>query len=402
MVHNYMYVMKKSKLITIVIITVIITAVVTTGIVNPFGFTEFEKLLKFNAAVKIIENAFYEDIDKDEETEMAIAGVAASTGDPYTRYLWGNDAKQYMENVEGNYCGVGLYIESDTSENLISVVSPIAGSPADEQGIVPGDKILKIDGKNYTSEQLDEAASYMRGEEGTEVELTIRQIADGKERTFKLMRSKIEIDTVSGKMLDDNIAYIKLTQFTDGAAEKFNTKLKELNANHPESLIIDLRNNPGGILPEAIAIAGSFVNTDEIVTYTLNKDGDRKDYRAEHSDDSVFIKDIPIIILTNSGSASASEVLSGALRDLGIAKTLGEKTFGKGIVQTVMGIGTSGILTVTTDRYYTPKGICIHGVGIEPDYSVEMSDEKTSRLTTLDESEDDQLKEAIKILKENK
>lgn len=397
-----MYVIKKSKLITIVIITVIITAVVTTGIVNPFGFTEFEKLLKFNAAVKIIENAFYEDIDKDEETEMAIAGVAASTGDPYTRYLWGNDAKQYMENVEGNYCGVGLYIESDTSENLISVVSPIAGSPADEQGIVSGDKILKIDGKDYTGEQLDEAASYMRGEEGTEVELTIRQIADGKERTFKLMRSKIEIDTVSGKMLDDNIAYIKLTQFTDGAAEKFNTKLKELNGNHPESLIIDLRNNPGGILPEAIAIAGSFVNTDEIVTYTLNKDGDRKDYRAEHSDDSVFIKDIPIIILTNSGSASASEVLSGALRDLGIAKTLGEKTFGKGIVQTVMGIGTSGILTVTTDRYYTPKGVCIHGVGIEPDYSVEMSDEKTSRLTTLDESEDDQLKEAIKILKENK
>lgn len=242
----------------------------------------------------------------------------------------------------------------------------------------------------------------MRGEEGTEVELTIRQISDGKERTVKLMRSRIEIDTVSGKMLDGNIAYIKLTQFTDGAAEKFNAKLKELNDNHPESLIIDLRNNPGGILPEAISIAGSFVNTDEIVTYTLNKDGDRKDYRAEHSDDSAFIKDIPIIILTNSGSASASEVLSGALRDLGIAKTLGEKTFGKGIVQTVMGIGTSGILTVTTDRYYTPKGVCIHGVGIEPDYSVEMSDEKTARLTTLDASEDDQLKEAIKILKENK
>ena len=402
MVRNYMYVMKKSKLITIVIITVIITAVVTTGIVNPFGFFEFGKLLKFNAAVKIIENAFYENIDKDKETEMAIAGVAASTGDPYTRYLWGDDAKQYMESVEGNYCGVGLYIENDTKENLISVVAPIAGSPADKQGIVSGDKILKIDGEDYTGEQLDEAASYMRGEEGTEVELTIRQISDGKERTVKLMRSRIEIDTVSGKMLDGNIAYIKLTQFTDGAAEKFNAKLKELNDNHPESLIIDLRNNPGGILPEAIAIAGSFVNTDEIVTYTLNKDGDRKDYRAEHSDDSAFIKDIPIIILTNSGSASASEVLSGALRDLGIAKTLGEKTFGKGIVQTVMGIGTSGILTVTTDRYYTPKGVCIHGVGIEPDYSVEMSDEKTARLTTLDASEDDQLKEAIKILKENK
>lgn len=397
-----MYVMKKSKLITIVIITVIITAIVTIGIVNPFGFTEFGKLLKFNAAVKIIENTFYEKIDKNEEAEMAIAGVAASTGDPYTRYMWGDEAQEYMESVEGNYCGVGLYIENDTNENLISVVAPIAGSPADEQGIVTGDKILKIDGEAYTGDRLDEAASYMRGEEGTEVELTIRQNSDGAERTVKLMRSRIEIETVSGKMLDDKIAYIKLTQFTEGAAEKFNAKLKELEDNKPESLIIDLRNNPGGILTEAISIAGNFVNNDEIVTYTLNKDGDRKDYRAEHADDGVFVRDIPVMILTNGGSASASEVLSGALRDLGIAKTLGDKTFGKGIVQTVMGIGASGILTVTTDRYYTPKGVCIHGVGIEPDYKVEMSDEKTARLTTLDAADDDQLKEAVRILKENK
>lgn len=391
---------KKSRIAISVIAIVLITAILTAGLLNPFGFTEFGKLIKFRVASGIVNSLYYEDIDKAEEADMAIAGVAASAGDPYTRYLWGSDAMSYMENIEGNYCGVGLYIENDTKENLISVVSPIAGGPAEEAGITTNDKILKIDGEIYTGEQLDEASAYMKGQEGTEVELTVRKASDLSEQTVKIVRRQIEIETVSTDMLNNDIGYIKLTQFTDGAGEKFNSKLKELKEKEIKSLIIDLRNNPGGILDEAIKIASCFVKSDEVITYTLNKQGDRVDYCAEQTEDTTFMENLNIIILTNEGSASASEVLSGALRDKGIAQTLGEKTYGKGIVQTVMQVGFDGILSVTTDRYYTPNGVCIHGVGIKPDYEVEMAPEKTAYLTTLDKEEDDQLKEAVRILSE--
>ncbi|MGN0178813.1 MAG: S41 family peptidase [Monoglobaceae bacterium] len=390
---------KKSRFALIIIIVAVAVSVISVGIINPFGFGGFEKLLKLSIATHMIEENYYEDIDKEDVAEMAIAGVAASTGDPYTRYLWGEDAQEYMESVEGNYCGVGLYIENDTEENLISVVSAIAGSPAEAAGITTNDKILKIDGEIYTGEMLDEAASYMRGEEGTEVELTVRVNADGSERDMKLIRQRIEIEMVNGEMLDGGIGYISMSQFTEGVSQKFSEKLKELNKQKMTSLIIDLRNNPGGLLEEAISVASCFAEEGKTVTYTLNKKGERRDYNAEGG---AFIKDIPIIILVNGGSASASEVLSGALHDLGIAKLLGEKTYGKGIVQTVMGLGDDGILSVTTDRYYTPSGNCIHGIGIEPDYNVEMDTEKTAYLSTLDKSDDDQLKEAVKILKEGR
>lgn len=390
---------KKSRFIFIIIMVAVAVSVISVGIINPFGFGEFEKLLKLNIATHMIEENYYEDIDRDDAAEMAIAGVAASTGDPYTRYLWGEEAQEYMESVEGNYCGVGLYIENNTEENLISVVSAIAGSPAEAAGITTNDKILKIDGEIYTGEMLDEAASYMRGEEGTEVELTVRVNADGSERDVRLTRQRIEIETVNSEMLDGNIGYISMSQFTEGVSQKFLEKLKELNKQKMTSLIIDLRNNPGGLLDEAISVASCFVEEGKTVTYTLNKNGERRDYNAESG---AFAGDIPIIILVNGGSASASEVLSGALHDLGIAKLLGEKTYGKGIVQTVIGLGDDGILSITTDRYYTPNGNCIHGIGIEPDYNIEMDTEKTAYLSTLDKSNDDQLKEAVKILKEGR
>ncbi|MDO5310952.1 MAG: PDZ domain-containing protein, partial [Clostridia bacterium] len=202
---------KKSRFILIIIIVSVAVSVISVGIINPFGFGEFEKLLKLNIATHMIEENYYEDIDKDDAAEMAIAGVAASTGDPYTRYLWGEEAQEYMESVEGNYCGVGLYIENDTEENLISVVSAIAGSPAEAAGITTNDKILKIDGEIYTGDMLDEAASYMRGEEGTDVELTVRVNADGSERDVKLTRQRIEIETVNSEMLDGNIGYISMS-----------------------------------------------------------------------------------------------------------------------------------------------------------------------------------------------
>lgn len=386
---------KKSVLVICAIVLVIVTSFVSLAAVNPFGIENFDDFIRFSYVSRLINYMYYEDMDMEEAANTAIAGVAASTGDPYTNYMWGDVAEQYLEQVDGNYCGVGLYIEYDMEQNLISVVSAIAGSPAEAAGITTGDKILKLDGEIYLGSQLSEAASYMKGEEGTDVVLTILSASDGAEHDITLTRSRIEIPSVTGKMLDSKIGYISLSQFTEGVSEKFRTQYKELQS-QADGMIIDLRNNPGGLLEEATAIASLFVDKDEIITYTQDKSGDKTEY-VSSGEDSVNTK-IPIVILTNGGSASASEVLTGALKDYGLATQLGEKTFGKGIVQSVFGFDEE-VISVTTSRYYTPKGVCIHGEGLMPDITVEMDSEKSARISSLDISEDEQLLAAVKHLK---
>lgn len=386
---------KKSKLAIIAVIVIISTAIVSVTAVNPFG-TDFISLIKMSYATKMLDSLYYEAVDKKEAAEMAVAGIAASTGDPYTGYLWGDDAVQYMEQVEGNYCGVGLYIENDTEENLISVVSPIAGSPAEQAGITTGDKIIKIDGEIYTGVQLSEASAYMKGEEGTEVELTVRSAVDGSNRDITLVRSRIVIESVTGKMLDDSIGYINITQFTEGVADSFAKQMKELYDRNMQSLVIDLRNNPGGLLDEAIELSSLFVDDGNVVTYTLDKNDRKNEYHSKKTEQKYSL---PIVVLINGGSASASEVFTGALRDYELATIIGEQSYGKGVVQTVIPVGLDGIMTITISRYYTPGGECIHGTGITPDITEEMSPEKIARLSTLAQSEDNQLLKAVSFLR---
>ena len=235
----------------------------------------------------------------------------------------------------------------------------------------------------------------MRGEEGTDVTLTIRTAADGQTKDVKLTRGRIELESVSGEMLDNNIGYISITQFTENVSQKVGQKCREFK--DMKGLIIDLRNNPGGILDEGVNTAGLFLNDGDVVTYTLNKRGKREDYKVDKGETGRTY-DVPIVILINGGSASASEVMTGALSSYKKATIIGEKSYGKGIVQSVMGMGNDGILSVTVARYYTPDGECIHGTGIEPDIKVEMDAEKTARLSALDKSQDDQLKAAIDYL----
>lgn len=386
---------KKSRLILAVILLIIITSFVTVALVNPFGISNTLDFLKFSQVSGIIENVYYEDTDMSETVNMAIAGVAASKGDPYTNYIWGDMATRYMEEVEGNYCGVGLYIEYDMEENLISVVSAIAGSPAEAAGIGTGDKILKLDGEVYLGSELSEAASYMKGEENTDVVLTIRSAVDGKERDIKLTRSRIEIASVSGKMLSDGIGYISVNQFAENTADKFKEEYNTLSMQNMRALIIDLRNNPGGLLDQAIGMASQFIPEGNLVTYTLDKNEKKQGY---FSDNKNVTTELPIVILQNGGSASASEVFTGALKDYGLATVMGEKSYGKGVVQKVFMIDSDEILSVTAARYYTPNGICIHGEGIEPDVMVEMDAEKTAKISYLEIYDDEQLSAAIDYL----
>lgn len=386
---------KKSRIVISIIAIVLVTAVATTVIINPFGIKNIDDFLRFSIVSKIIDSVYYEDIDKTEASNMAIAGVAASTGDPYTNYIWGDFATQYMKELQGSYCGVGLYIEYDMDNNLISVVSAIAGSPAEKAGIGSGDKILKLDGEIYLGEQLSEAASYMRGEEGTDVVLTIRNASDSNERDVTLTRSQIEIASVECEMLDD-VAYIRVTQFTEGVADDFAEIYYDLAKQGASSLVIDLRNNPGGLLDEAIDMASLFVDRGEIVTYTLDKNGNKTEYKSSGAEKMI---DIPTVILLNAGSASASEVVSGALKDYGKAVLMGEKSYGKGVVQSAMELGDRAVLSVTIARYYTPNGNCIHGEGLHPDKEVVMDAEKAARLSSVEPSDDEQLIAAIEYLK---
>ncbi len=359
-------------------ILIIVTAVLSIAAVNPFGFKNLDKFIKFSIASKVLRSEYYQDIDLDEAAEMSILGFTAAANDPYTSYIWGDDMLSYLEQLEGNYCGVGLYIENDTEENLISVASAIEGGPAFEAGIKSGDKILMVDGKSYAGTELSDAASYMKGEENTEVVLTVRKADTGVISDITLTRRNIDLAPLSAKMLENKIGYVKMTQFTDGISKKLSSELKKLENDGMTGLILDLRDNPGGLLEEAVLCASIFVPTNEVVTYTLNKNEERNEFLSVDSDKL----SIPTVVLLNGGSASASEVLSGALRDYDMATIVGEKSFGKGVVQSVIPIGFDSVMTVTNATYYTPSGKCIHNLGIVPDIEVKQLENGDNQLTT--------------------
>ena len=384
---------KKPKLILGIIAIVLISSLSTLFLINPFG-VNIGKLIKMKVASTIISRTYYEDISSNEMAEYAIAGLAASTNDPYTGYLWGERAQSYLEEIQGDYSGVGLYIENNTEDNTITVVSPIIGSPAEAAGIVTGDKILKINGTEYTGDKLNDAVVAMKGPEGTEVTVTIRFKKTGEEKDITLTRQQIKVKSVTGEMLDNNVAYISITQFTENVDTEFKEVSDGLLDAGAKYLIIDLRNNPGGMLDKVVTIADSFVPDGEIITYTLDKNGKREEFRGTSSKK---IK-LPVAVLINGGSASASEILTGCLKDHNIAKIFGEKSFGKGVVQEVLPLGFSGILSITVARYYCPSGVCIHKQGIEPDTEVKMSSEKSADLSNLPHTEDDQLLAAYEYL----
>lgn len=383
---------KKSVLTICAVILVIVTATLTLVAVNPFGIENIDDFIKFSYISRIIEDTYYMDVDKEEYVNTAIEGVAAATGDPYTRFLWGDSAEEYMESIDGNYMGIGVYIENNTETNTIDVVSAIAGSPAEEEGITTGDRITAINGTPYSGIMINEADDAMRGEAGTEVKVTVIRKSAGTEEELVMCRREIELPSVSGDMVNDKIGKITITQFTEGVSAKFADTYSHLLEDGMKALIIDVRNNPGGLVNEAAAIANMFIEDKNVIVYTLDKEENRIDYPATGA-----AADIPTVILANGGSASASEILTGALKDYGKAYIIGEKTYGKGIVQSVYSIGDD-VLSVTSARYFTPSGICIHGEGIEPDELIEMSDEAYASLSELSYEEDAQLQAAAEYL----
>ncbi len=384
---------KKSVLVVCSIVLVIAIALGTTMLINPFGVLQFDDLLKLKIGVNALKKYYYEDIDSNDIIDGALLGISYSAEDPYTIYMNKETADSFMENMESdNYTGLGIYISSDSRDNRVTVISPLAGSPAEEAGIVTGDKILEINGETVMGDNIDEVANMIRGEEGTTVKLKLLKKSTNEQIELELVRRTIQRDTVTSKMLSDKLGYIQISQFGINTVSEFIEHFNSLVEQNLGWLVIDLRNNPGGYVESAVKIADCFLDEGEIV-YTLDKQGNKRDYLA--TEGSTKVK---MAILTNGGTASASEIFVGAMKDYNLAKSVGEQTFGKGVTQIPYQFFDGSIMKITDSKYYTPNDICIDHEGIAPDIVVEMDSEQIIDLSTWDWSRDTQLKSAIDLL----
>ena len=344
---------------------------------------ELAATLKLFRAVQVVKGQYVGTAEGPLLMTGSLKGMVNSLGDPYSVYL---DPKMYNElmlETKGSFGGVGIVL--GVRDKQLTVVAPIEGTPAEAAGILSGDLIMKIDGQDTKDMALDEAVGKIRGKEGSKVTLTIQR--DGKEsQEYTLTRATIVLKSVSGKMLENGIGYIRLSMFSETTGNDFTQKMSELKEQGMTSLILDLRNNPGGLIGESVKVARLLVPQGPIVS-VIGKDGER-----ETSQSYLEKTPLPMVVLINGGSASASEIVAGAIQDSGAGKLIGVKTFGKGSVQRIIPLDKDSAVKITIAEYHTPKDRSIHGKGIEPDIVVEMPKDK-------DAKNDPQLDKAIEVLK---
>lgn len=393
------------KTIMLIIITVLITALVTTIVIYNFVIKSGKIAIKSedNSSLSgleatlasfrsVLEEKYMGEIDDEALIEGAIKGYVSALGDPYTTYYTKEEMDELMEETTGNYVGIGIYMTLDLENNAIYVVKPMEGSPAEEAGIQAGDLIIKVDGKEYSGEELDQASNAIKGEEGTTVKLEI--LRDGETKELEVERRKIVVSHIVEKKFD-NIGYLLIEDFDGGCAKEFEEKYKELESQGIDRLIIDLRNNGGGVVDEAVSIADMLLDKDDTILITKDKKGNEEITKSEHNPTITM----PVVVLTNGYSASASEILVGALQDNERATIVGTKTYGKGVIQEVDRLNDGSGLKITIEEYYTPNKNEINKVGIEPDEEIDLSDEVKEQGTYTDD-EDNQLQKAIEIIKE--
>ena len=333
------------------------------------------------------------DIDDQKLLEGAMKGMASAVQDPYTVYMTQEEFDTFMESSQGSFYGIGAQL--GVRDNKVTIIAPIEGSPAEEAGLKAGDVILKVDDYEVVDLNTEAVVARVRGEEGQPVTLTIQR--DGGEPfEVKIVRAEIKNESVKGEMLDDSTAYVQITTFSDEeVSQKFTDEINELKAQGMKKLILDLRGNPGGYLDQCVEIASHFIKEGEIVTYTIDKYDQKVVSKSKGGD----LLGTPLVVLVDGGSASASEVVTGALRDHQAATIIGTNTFGKGIVQQLISLpDNEGGLKVTTSKYYTPNGENIHGTGIAPEITVEIPQEVLE--TEYSRDIDPQFQKALEIIRE--
>ena len=345
-----------------------------------------------NKYKSIIDKYYLGEIDEEKLKEGAIKGYIEGLDDPYTEYISKEDMHDYLEDAMGNFVGIGIYMVKNTEANKIQVLSPIKNSPAEKAGILPGDLIVAVDGVQYTADDMSVASSKIKGEEGTSVKVEILRGTETK--TFELTRENIKVNPVEGKVLSNQSGYIEFSSFDENTAEDFKAEYEKLQKQGIKSLIIDLRNTGGGIVDEALTIADYIADKGSILLYEVDKNNKEEIKKSENDP----IINMPIVILANENTASSSEILAGALKDLGKAKIVGIKTYGKGVIQQVLTLSDGSGIKITSEKYLTPNKTEINKIGIEPDEKVELPD-TVENVLLVKEKDDTQLQKAIEMLK---
>ena len=388
--------MKNNKFLKIiaVVLLVITTAFVTRMITIRQVLSSNENFGKVIVLEKYLrENYLYNKDIKDENLEAGLLkGLVAGLGDPYSQYLTAEEMAKLSETTTGKFQGIGVIISPD-EDGTVTVISPIKGSPADRAGVESGDKILKINGKDFSAEKINEASKEMRGEKGTTVKILLLKKKNLKTEEVEIKREEIKIDSIIKDKIGD-LGYIGITMFDEETGKDFVKALNELTSEGVKGIILDMRGNPGGVVDAAVEIGDAILPKTSFVTLKDNKGEVVQDYKLDDS-----YNDIKMVVLVNEGSASASEILAGAIRDLDRAKIIGKTSYGKGVVQNVMSLPGGDGLKLTTSEYFTPSGKSINKKGIVPDIEVDLPDDVEGIGIDYKDT-DTQLKKAIEVINE--
>ncbi|MCD8151833.1 MAG: S41 family peptidase [Clostridiales bacterium] len=356
--------------IVAVVVTAGIFAVMTrvgTGLISLSSYDQVldtETVAKIETLAAYIQSTYYEDVDIEDLREGLYEGLFANL-DAYSQYYTAEEYEDLLESsLEGTYCGIGASLQQDAETMQVTVVRVYDGSPAQEAGLMAGDVIYMVDDYEATSMELSELVTHIRGEENTTVHLITYR--NGEELEYDITRKNLTFPTVSSDMLDDSVGYIAISEFTEATTEQFETALADLQDAGMEALIVDLRSNPGGVLTTVCDML-DLILPEGLILYTEDRDGNREEYMTT---DAASL-DLPLVVLVNENSASASEIFAGAIQDRDAGTIVGTTTYGKGVVQSVRSLSDGSAFKVTTHRYYTPGGTCIQDIGITPDVEIE-------------------------------
>ncbi len=364
---------------------------------SPEGQTEEEYYNEIVDKVQLLEayiSRFYLDnMDKEKIKEKIYKGVMESLEDPYSVYYTEEEYKSLMDSNQGKYVGIGAYVSQDIQTGIITITKPFENGPAYKAGILPGDIIYKIDGESVEQKEITEVVAEMKGIAGTKVNVEVIREGEIKPLTFTVTRADIEVPTIEYEMLENKVGYIKVTEFDEVTATQFREAVDDLEKKAMTGLVIDLRDNPGGMLTTVVDMLDRVVGKGLLLS-TKDKNGEGSEYKATDPDKLT----VPLCVLINKNSASASEVFAGAIQDYKVGTLVGTTSFGKGIVQSIMPLKDGSAIKVTVAHYYTPEGRDIHKVGVTPDVEVEL-DEEAAKMPVIPKDKDNQLQKAIESLK---
>ena len=382
---------EKSKFFNGMVVGIVLAILLCTGILGVRQITQPAEgptaaitQKKIKLIESLVDEHYLDEVDENTLTDDMLKGLMNGLGDNYAAYYTADEYKEIMNTTQGDYRGVGMIMQQYADTKEVLIVGVYEDTPAETAGIQAGDILEEVDDMICTENDLSVIAAATKNGEGDTVHMKLRR--DDKEYEVDVEKAEIEVPVVAGKMLDDNVGYIQIAQFTGLTSDQFAEYYKQLTDEGMTSLIVDLRNNPGGLLDSVVDTLRQIL-PEGMIVYTQTKDGTKKEYTC----DGETPISIPLVVLVNENSASASEIFAGAVHDHEIATLVGTKTFGKGIVQQTFPFTDGSAIKMTIAKYYTPNGVCIHGEGITPDVEIELPDDAT---------EDVQLNKAIEVAEE--